>query len=210
MPLTTTFQASKKSGNEHWMKPVIDHVAKTISFEVQNHSEGVPAKGTVNRNGATCVACGSTVPLEYVREQARAGNMGELMTAVVAEGKQKTAIPVTKLMSIFVQPYHLNLPRRPNGSLSQQASDFRIQRYGFIEWHQLFTERQLLALTTFTNLLMEVGEMVMKYGGDTNYANAVRTYIALAIGKIANASSKFNRWRNSLHKVEGVFTRQAI
>ncbi len=209
MPLTTTFQASKKSGNEHWMKPVIDHVAKTISFEVQNHSEGVPAKGTVNRNGATCVACGSTVPLEYVREQARAGNMGELMTAVVAEGNRKR---------LFLSPTDEHIratlpsepPRRPNGSLSQQASDFRIQRYGFIEWHQLFTERQLLALTTFTNLLMEVGEMVMKYGGDTNYANAVRTYIALAIGKIANASSKFNRWRNSLHFVEGVFTRQAI
>ena len=209
MPLSTTFQASKKSGNEHWMKPIVDHVAKTISFEVQDHSEGVPSGGTVGRNGAICVACGSTVPLEYVREQARIGNMSEQMTAVVADGNRKRQ---------FLSPTDEHIratspsepPPRPNGSLSQQASDFRIQRYGFLEWHQLFTERQLLSLATFTDLLMEVGEMVVRDGGDTDYANAVRTYIALAIGKIANGCSKFNRWRNSLHKVEGVFTRQAI
>ena len=97
MPLMKTFQLSRKRGNEHWTRPVVDRSAGpapgsdrgTVSFEVQNHDEGVPAQGTVNRNGATCVACGGTVPLSYVREQARAGNLGEQMTAIVAAGDRR-------------------------------------------------------------------------------------------------------------------------
>ena len=48
-----------------------------------------PRSGTVDRNGAVCIACNNAAPLSYVREQARAGNMGEQMTAIVAEGNRK-------------------------------------------------------------------------------------------------------------------------
>ncbi len=89
MPLMKTFQLSTKRGNEHWTRPVVDREAKTVAFVVQNHPGGVPTEATVNRNGATCVACNGTVPLEYVREQSSAGNMGEVMTAIVAEGDRK-------------------------------------------------------------------------------------------------------------------------
>ena len=63
MPLMATFQLSKKKGNEHWIKPVIDRDKNSISFVVQNHNAGVPESGTVNRNGATCLGCGNTVKL---------------------------------------------------------------------------------------------------------------------------------------------------
>ena len=86
MPLKTSFRASTKSGNEHWTKPSLNQQTGEVSFIVQNHDTGVPATGTVNRNGATCIACGSTAPLSYVREQSRAGRMGNQMTAIVAEG----------------------------------------------------------------------------------------------------------------------------
>ena len=89
MPLKTTFQVSKKRRDEHWTRPVVDQDSKTLRFEVQSHAQGVPAEGTVNRNGVTCVACGSTSPLSYVREQATAGHMGEIMTDMVAEGDRK-------------------------------------------------------------------------------------------------------------------------
>ena len=49
MPLLKTFQLSKKAGNEHWTRPVVDRESNTISFVVQNHDAGVPDKGTVNR-----------------------------------------------------------------------------------------------------------------------------------------------------------------
>ena len=88
MPLTKTFQLSKKKGNEHWTKPIVDRASNTISFVVQNHQSGLPKKGTINRSGAFCIACGNAVKLSYVREQVKAGNMGEIMTAIVAQAKQ--------------------------------------------------------------------------------------------------------------------------
>ncbi len=87
MPLMRTFQLSRR--RTHWTRPVVERAENRISFVVQDHRDGVPQTGAVNRNGAFCVACGGTARLAYVREQARAGNMGEQMTAIVAEGDRK-------------------------------------------------------------------------------------------------------------------------
>ena len=76
MPLLKTFQLSKKRNNEHWIKPIIDRTAKRVSFVVQNHRRGVPEGGTVDRNGAVCIACNNAVPPSYVREQVKVDNMG--------------------------------------------------------------------------------------------------------------------------------------
>ncbi len=89
IPMMKTFQLSKKRGNQRWIRPVIDDEARSVSFAVQNHKVGVPETGNVNRTGTTCIACGNTVRLAYVREQAKAGKMGEQMTAIVAEGDRK-------------------------------------------------------------------------------------------------------------------------
>lgn len=140
MPLMATFQLSKKKGNEHWIKPVIDRDKNSISFVVQNHNAGVPESGTVNRNGATCLGCGGVVKLPYVREQGRVGNMGEVMTAIVAEGNRKR---------LFLSPTEehtqaalkANPAWQPNGSLPERALGFRVQAYGFTHWHQLFIKR---------------------------------------------------------------------
>ena len=210
MPLMTTFQVSKKRGNEHWTRPVVDRAAKTVSFVVQNHQDGVPAEGTVNRNGATCVACGSVSPLAYVREQSRAGHLGEVMTTIVAEGDRKR---------LFVSPSEDHIKTalfaepewRPDGRLPEQALGFRVQAYGFMQWHQLFTKRQLLGRSTLSDLLFrEVSELLVKDGATDEYANVIRTYLALAIGRDANRRSKFNIWDNAGHFVAGVFGRQAI
>ena len=209
MPLKTTFQASKKRNNEHWMRPVVDYESKHISFVVQDHNGDVPDSGTVNRHGAVCIACNTAVRLADVREQARAGNMGEQMTAIVAEGDRRR---------LYVSPTgeHIQAATsaepawRPTGNLPDQALSFRVQRYGFTYWHQLFTKRQLTALTTFSDLIVEVGELMTKDGADREYANAVCTYLALAIGRNANGGCSLTVWNSSGEKIEGVFSRQAI
>ena len=209
MPFLKTFQISKKRNNEHWIKPVIDRAANRVSFEVQNHSGGVPERGTVDRNGAVCIACNNPAKLSYIREQARAGNMGEQMTAIVAEGDRGRLYlsPTDEHIqaSISAEPTW-----RPMGTLPDRALGFRVQRYGFTQWHQLFTERQLAALTTFSDLLAEVGELLTKHGSDEEYANALRTYLALAVGRVATSSCSFAWWQNSGDFVAQVFTRQAI
>ena len=209
MPLLRTFQLSKKKGNEHWTRPVVDREAKSIAFVVQNHDEGVPKGGTVSRKGAVCLACQSAAPLTYVREQARAGEMGEQMTAIVAEGDRKR---------LFLSPgaEHVRAaqsaqPRwRPSGSLPDKALGFRVQAYGFTEWYQLFTQRQLTGLTTFSTLVSEVRSRLHRTGENEAYADAICTYLALAVGRAAASGNNFSRWQNSGDKVSGVFSRQAI
>ena len=210
MPLMRTFQLSTKPGNQHWTKPDVDHTAKTVSFAVQNHNECVPAEGTVNRHGATCVACDSVSPLSYVREQARAGNMGEQMTAIVAEGNRKRLF-LSPTDEHLLAPSYAQPTWKPKGNLPAQARSISVQIYGFTQWHHLFTRRQLLGRTTFIDLLLtEVSDLLVKDRADEEYANIVRTYLALAISRDANRRSQFNIWDNVGHKVVGFFGRQGI
>ena len=210
MPLKTTFQLSTKKGNEHWTRPVVDRQAKTVSFLVQDHNNSVPTEGTVGGAvGATCVSCNGVASLDYVREQARAGQMGEVMTGIVAEGGRKR---------LFLTPTndHIDVAKsanskwRPAENLPERALGFRVQTYGFTRWHQLFTERQLIGHTTFSDLLEDVRQQITEDGKDVEYANAVCTYLALAIGKNTNSCSNFARWQNSGDFVAGVFARQAV
>ena len=209
MPLMRTFQLSKKRGNAHWTRPIVDREAKTIRWTVQDNPNGVPSTGTVNRNGATCLGCGGAVKLNYVREQARTGNMGEVMTAAVAEGDRKRLFfsPTDEHIQAAL---NANPNWRPSGNLPERALGFRVQAYGFENWHQLFTERQLTALTTFSDLVHEVGEQAIKDGADVEYANAIRTYLALMIGKIADNGCSFASWHNGRDTIRSVFARQAI
>ena len=209
MPLKTTFQASKKRGNEHWMKPIVDHVAKRVSFVVQNHSDDVPEGGTVDRNGAVCIACNNAVPLSYVREQAKAGNMKEQMTAIVAEGDRRRLFvsPVDEHIraAISAEPVW-----RPTGNLPDQARSISVQIYGFTQWHRLFTERQLTLLTTFSDLLTEVRNHIEETQAEEEYVDVICTYLALAIGRTANSGCSFSRWQNSGDKIAGVFAGQEV
>ena len=209
MPLLKTFQISKKRNNEHWIKPVIDYGAKRVSFVIQKHSSGVPEDGTVDRNGVVCIACNNAVPLSYVREQARAGNMKEQMTAIVAEGDRGR---------LYVSPTDEHIQAsisseptwRPSQVMPNTPTLVSGRGFGVTHWHQLFTERQLVALTTFSDLLEEVDELVTQHGGEEEYINALRTYLALVIGRTAHSGSSFARWQNSGDKIAGVFARQAI
>lgn len=208
MPLMRTFQASKKSGNQHWIRPVIDNEAKSISFIVQRNDDGVPQTGTVNRNGATCLICGSSMPLSDVRQQARDGKMGEQMTAIVAEGnRQRLYFSPTQehaQTALSAEPAW-----RPMQTITKTPKISALA-YGVTHWHQLFTKRQLTAATMFSDLLSEMGSLMKQDGADAEYANSVCTYLALVIGKMIGSNSRFSRWQNTGDKVAGVFARQAI
>ena len=211
MPLMATLQLSKKRGNQHWTRPVVDHTSRTMAFAVQGHSQGIPIDRTVisGGNGAVCVACKGTVPQTYIREQARAGNMGAVMTAVVAEGDRKR---------LFLSPTedHVKAAEsaepawRPDGSMPTRSRDFTPSIYGISHWHQLFTERQLTALSTFSDLLASVRNMISQDGADENYAKAVCTYLAMCVDRTANSSSSFSTWQNAGDFVSSVFKLQAV
>lgn len=209
MPLLKTFQVSKKRNNEHWVKPIVDCAEKRVSFVVQNHSGGVPESGTVDRNGAVCIACKNPIRLSYVREQARDGNMGEQMTAIVVEGNRGRIYmsPTDEHIqgAIFAEPAW-----RPAGDLPDQARSISVQIYGFTQWHRLFTKRQLIALTTFSDLLTKGRALILEHGAPVEYADAICTYLALAIGKMTNRGCSFTLWDALTEKLVQVFGRQGI
>ena len=210
MPLMRTFQLSTKSNNRHWTKPDVDRTARTVAFEVQKHRDGVPTEGSVNRNGATCVACKGTVPLEYVREQSRAGKMGEQMIGIVAEGDRNRRFlsPTDEHVQIAIStnPNARSIPQQKMATTAYKVSG---RGYGITHWHQLFTQRQLAVLTTLSGLLPEIRSQIQQHGTE-EYTNAICTYLALAIGREVNSCSSYARWQNSGDKVAGVFATQAI
>ena len=208
MPLVKTFQLSKKKGGEHWIKPVVNRETNTISWVVQTHKDGVP-QPTVNRTGAYCLACGSAVKLPYVREQGKVGKMGEIITTIVAEDDRR---------KLFLSPTdaHIQAPLaakptwRPKGKLPKQARSISVQLYGFTEWHKLFTNRQTTALNTFSNLLCEVRENIIRDGAEDRYADAICTYLSLVIGRTADSGCSFAWWENSATFIAPTFTRQGL
>ena len=208
MPLVKNFQLSKRKGNEHWIKPVVDRESNTISWHVQTDSEGVLTP-TINRTGAYCFACGSAVKLPYVREQGKVGKIGEVMIAIVAEGDRR---------KFFLSPNEVHIQTAssaeptalPRGRLPERALGFAVQNYGFRQWHQLFTKRQLTALTTFSDILPDVRDRIMQDNADLEHVDAIHTYLSVAIGKTAESGCSFTWWQNQGDKIPTVFSRQAI
>lgn len=178
MPLLKTFQASRKQHNEHWIKPVVDRATRSISFEVQNHSGGVPPEGTVNRNGVVCIACGTASPLAYVREQSRAGKMGQQMTAIVAEGDRKRMFLSSTdehiRTALSAKPNISSIPRQKMPTTAYLVSG---RGYGISHWYQLFTDRQLTGLTTLSDGVGEIRKQLFEQGVDPEYSNVVCTYL---------------------------------
>ena len=211
MPLITQFQLSIKPKNLHWIKPVVDNKSKTVSFTVQNHSRNIPSTGTVRRNSVTCIACNTTSPLAYVREQSKAGTMSEQMVAIVAKGDRNR---------IFFSPTdeHINMaysadpnievvPKQKIPSTSYKISGLA---YGITQWRDLFTKRQLVLLTTLIETLPIIRRKILKKDNDTEYANAICTYLALTISKLADSQSSFATYLLPRENVAHVFARQAI
>ena len=209
MPLMKTFQLSSKKGNQYWTRPVVDRDTNKISFVVQNHSNGIPEHGTVHRGGAFCITCGDNVKLEYVREQARQGKMKKIMTAIVAEGERRR---------IFLSPtsrhIHASLNAKaawePRGDLPEKALGISLQNYGIAQWHQLFTERQLSILTTFSEALTKAHNHIKGDGAEDDYANTLCTYLAITISKSTDSGCSAARWEKLMGVVAPTFGRQAI
>ena len=98
MPLVRSWWLGKKKGKEAWVRPIIvadpGHPSgKRVEFEIGHGRAGAPSAdedGTVGRNGATCVACGSAVALDVrARDEARRSDSGAQLMAVVAEGNRR-------------------------------------------------------------------------------------------------------------------------
>ena len=233
MPLVRSWWLGKKKGKEAYVVPTVvaDEAApagRRVEFTIGHRAAGAPTgddDGTVGRTGAICVACGSAVDLAYVRAEGRAGHIGARLVAVVVEGaRQRVYLPPddehTEAADV-ARPADI-----PEGELPKEALGFRVQNYGMTHWVDLFTNRQLVALTTFSDLVAEARERVLadalatgllegpplSGGGDgaAAYADAVATYLAMIVSRLADMGNALCAWEPIAECPRHLFGRQAI
>jgi putative DNA methylase len=212
MPLARSFWLSKKPGKETWVNPIADPVAKRVRFEVGYGAQGPDSDGSVNRQGATCLVCGSPVPLDHVRSEGRESRLGIQLMTVVAQGdRRRIYLPPSE-----EQERIANVPRpadAPDTELATHPQYMGTPRYGFTRHSDLFTARQLTLLCTFSDLVREARVKVhADSAGDAEYADAVATYLAFLVGKTADRNSAVCSWDSSPTKEtpRSTFARQAI
>jgi len=220
VPLVRSFALSTKKGKEAWVEPVVDTASMTYRFEVRtssSHPGGSAPEGTIGRQGGRCLLTGAPMAFDHIRSQAKAGNMGQRMMAIVAEGSRgRVYLPP----SGFQEAVARELPEfdAPASSLPEKALGFRVQAYGMTRHADLFTDRQLVALTTFSDLVGEARERVradaLAAGLDAPraaaYADALATYLAFALNRVAMTGNSLVRWNSVGEKAQHSFGRQAI
>lgn len=226
MPMASSFILSKKRGNEAWVKPIPegDHVR----FEV--HSGKCPKEYESFKQGRRavfkCPSCGEVTTDEYVKQQGKAHGIGSQLMAIVAEGRRGR---------IYISPYEeqvlaasVHQPEGyPTGPLPENPRWFSPPAFGMMEYSDLFTNRQLTALTTFSDTVIKAQSKAEQDAIDAGLANdhiplvdggrgalaygqAIGVYLAFSVDRLADFSSAVSRWSPSNEKPMNLFSRQAI
>jgi len=234
MPLLRSWWLGTKKGRQAWIRPIIvadsGHPSgKRVEYEIGHGAAGAPSAdddGTMSgRRGAVCVACGSLASVDHVRVEATAGRMGQALMATVASGaRQRVYVPPD---AVHVTAAAVERPKNSvDGTLSTNPRWFSPPAYGLTEFSDLFTNRQLLALTTFSDLVREAreralrdareagavaGERLESGGADAEaYADAVATYLGLGVSRTADLGNSLATWSSSRDQTRNLFSRQAV
>jgi putative DNA methylase len=244
MPLVRSFQLSTKKGKEAWVEPIVENmnhgdtesteqplrdlrasVVNKIRFVVKS-GQGKAPEGSMSRKGAVCIACKTPVPFEYIRSEGCRVGMGSQLMAIVAEGKSGR---------VYLSPdeYHVEVANsaqptwKPEAELPDNTRDIRPQIYGLPTYGDLFTPRQLVALTTFSDLVGEARERATQDAlaaglpdddvplaeggtGARAYGEAIATYLAFAVDKMTDYHSDLCSWHSGRDTIRNTFGRQAI
>ncbi len=232
MPLVRSWWLGKKKGKEAYVIPSIganSDGSPRIDFGIGHDVSHAPSKdndGTVSRTGAICIACGTAEPLKNVRSKAQAGDMSEQLMAVVAEGvRQRHYLAPTD------DHYKAaRVPRpddAPEAEIAYYPGRSNTREYGLTHFADLFTPRQLTALTTFSDLVGEARDRIHKDAlaaglvddprelegvgtGAAAYADSVAIYLAFTVNRLADLGNALCRWEPNAECPRQLFARQAI
>ena len=152
--------------------------------------------------------------------------MGARLMAIVIEGQRKRVYlsPTAEMEEIAHSAQPLDAPEM---ELPKRALGFRVQEYGMTRWCDLFTARQLVALTTFSDLVGEAHDRVKSDAltadladdgrsldaggtGAGAYADAIATFLACSVDKTAEYGCTIVPWYAKEDRPKGLFARQAI
>ena len=231
VPLASSFVFSTKKGKEAYAEPVVDgdKYSFLVNIGISDNFDSLK-KGTKLSRGANfrCIISDSPIKPKYIKDEGSAGRMGAKLMAVVvvAEGiKGKIYLSPTKEMETDARK--ANPTWIPQNKLPNDPRNFWTVDYGLKTYGDLFTQRQLLALTTFSDLIQDAREKVITDAkvagmpddnvmldaggsGATAYGDVVGVYLSCAVGRAADYWTGNATWEAGGEFVAHAFTKQAI
>ncbi len=236
VPLASTFMLSTKSGREAYVEPVIEDGARggenggyrfTVKVGKPKNAERAK-RGTKLSRGANfeCLMSGTPIAGDYIKAEGKAGRMGARLMAIVAEGEHGRVY-------LAPTPEHEAVARKakpewkPEQPLPDDPRNFWTVQYGLTTFGDLFTPRQLVALTTFSDLVGEAMQHVRRDAlaaglsddskplrdggtGAAAYAEAVGVYLGLGVSRLADAQNSLCQWGPGMDQTQHLFRRQAV
>ncbi len=231
VPLVTNFMLSTKAGKEAYIEPVIEDSGYRFAVKVGKPKDAEAAKnGTKLARGAhfRCVMSGTPIEGDYIKAEGKVRHLGVRLMAIVAEGnRERVYLSPNEAMEAVA--HQVKPGWKPSGDVPSRLTGGTCYGYGFTEWGDLFTPRQLVVLTTLSDLVQEVRERVkfaavaagmpddgkpLAVGGTgaPAYADAVGVYLALSASKSADNNSMICSWMPGIkyEVVRNTFSRQAL
>ncbi len=230
VPIASSFLLSSKAGKEAWIEPLVDRWARTITYRVRRGGTKseleAAAMGTSagKRQAFRCIMSDAALPYDHIRQAGKDGKMGQTLIAIVAEGKSGRCY--VEPLAEHEQIAHLAKPEwTPQAQLPDNPRNFNTPNYGLKTFGDLFTDRQLVALNTFSDLVHEARAQIEADGmaafpdptplrdggtGAKAYAEAVSVYLGLGVSRLSDVQNSLCRWESSKTQVRNLFGRQAI
>jgi putative DNA methylase len=231
MPLISSLVLGAKPGKEAYLNPIVEN--GQVRFKIQPSAPTTvsdPKKGYKRGTSGIfeCAVCGHVTTRDYVAEEAMAGRVKAVQTAVVAEGfRGRIYLPAD------ASPLPLEIPEVESGSLdvafALNPRDVWCRNFGLLTPRDLFTPRQLAALAEFARITELARERVKLDGvscvlsddpsplagggaGALGYSEAIGTYLAFVLEKLVESHSTLCTWssapKNEL--VVSTFRRHAL
>ena len=219
---------ANKEGKEAYVKPVVE--GDQYHFTIKLGTPPPQAKGGTKADGRganfRCIVSDAVIGGDYIKAEGKAGRMGQKLMAIVAEGV-RSRVYLSPTSEAEATAHKAKPIWRPTGDVPARLTGGTCVPYGLKEWGDIFTPRQLVALTTLSDLLSEVreriredafaaglpdGEKGLDAGGTgaAAYAEAVSVYLAFAVNRCADFSNSVTRWVPGNQKVMNLFGKQAI
>ena len=229
VPLASTFMLSTKAGKEAYVEPVIEGGGYRFTVKVGKPTDAEGAKnGTKLSRGANfrCLMSDTPIASNHIYDEANAGRMGARLMAIVAEGERGRVFlaptPEMEAIALTAQPEW-----KPEVAMPENPRWFSPPLYGLKTYGDLFTPRQLVALTTLSDLVQEARQRVKTDAiaggltddglalatvgaGATAYADAVGVYLGFMVDQVANHASSICGWNHPNTQMRSVFSRQAL
>lgn len=226
VPLASTFMLSSKPGKEAYVEPVIEGGAYRFVVKLGKPNAAAKNGTKCGRGIFRCLMSDVPISGDHIKAEGKAGRMGTRLMAIVAEGgRGRIYLPPTEAMEALARKAKPEWT--PDVEFFQQALGFRIGNYGMTKWSDLFSARQLTALTTFSDLVQEAraqvlhdavaagladdGQSLVAAGtAATAYADAVGVYLACGISRACDYWNSNATWEPGGGFVAHAFTRNAI